>query len=129
MAWMLYRHWNGGVIRRQMRVPVTKPNGIGVFGNSTNPLTLRRGAVGTIVNDDAAPLPTLSVGDSSFNEGSAASPGHGTFTVTLSAASSKSTRPEKLLSRRAHIASRCGSSAMKLTARIPPVRRAACAAS
>ena len=50
MAWMLYRHWNGSVIRRQVRVPASKPNGIGAFGASTNPLTLRRGAVGTIVN-------------------------------------------------------------------------------
>lgn len=50
MAWMLYSHWAGGVIRRQIRVPATKPNGIGVFGESTNPMTLRRGAVGTIVN-------------------------------------------------------------------------------
>ncbi|MFO1084224.1 MAG: Calx-beta domain-containing protein [Reyranellaceae bacterium] len=43
---------------------------------------------GTITNDDAAPLPTLALGDASFAEGSAASPGSGTFTVTLSAASS-----------------------------------------
>jgi chitinase len=44
-------------------------------------------AVGTITNDDVAP-PTLRIGNSSFAEGSAAAPGHGTFTVTLSAASS-----------------------------------------
>jgi len=45
-------------------------------------------ATGTIINDDTAPLPTLSISDASFAEGSAASPGQGTFTVTLSAASS-----------------------------------------
>ncbi|QTL02897.1 cellulase family glycosylhydrolase [Aquabacter sp. L1I39] len=45
-------------------------------------------AVGTILNDDAAPaLPTLSIADASFAEGSAATPGKGTFVVTLSAAS------------------------------------------
>ena len=43
-------------------------------------------ATGTIVNDDVAPPPTLSISDASFGEGSAGSPGHGTFTVTLSAA-------------------------------------------
>ncbi|HSI00225.1 MAG TPA: Calx-beta domain-containing protein, partial [Reyranella sp.] len=50
--------------------------------------TIARGtAIGTIVNDDTAPAPTLSIGDASFSEGSAATPGRGTFTVTLSAAS------------------------------------------
>jgi chitinase len=44
-------------------------------------------ATGTITNDDTAPLPTLAIGDASFAEGSAATPGSGTFTVTLSAAS------------------------------------------
>ena len=44
-------------------------------------------ATGTITNDDAAPLPTLSIGDSSFAEGSATAPGHGIFTVDLSAPS------------------------------------------
>jgi aryl-phospho-beta-D-glucosidase BglC (GH1 family)/cellulase/cellobiase CelA1 len=43
-------------------------------------------ATGTIVDDVTAPLPTLSIGDSSFSEGSAAVPGHGSFSVTLSAA-------------------------------------------
>jgi aryl-phospho-beta-D-glucosidase BglC (GH1 family) len=42
--------------------------------------------VGTITNDDMAP-PTIRIGDWSFAEGSAAAPGHATFTVTLSAAS------------------------------------------
>ena len=42
---------------------------------------------GTITNDDVAPPPTLAIGDATFAEGSAAAPGHGTFTVTLSAAS------------------------------------------
>ena len=50
--------------------------------------TLAHGsAVGTIINDDTAPLPTLSIGDASFAEGSAAAPGEGNFTVSLSAAS------------------------------------------
>src|SRR5260370_6416156 len=44
-------------------------------------------ATGTILNDDTAPLPTLSIADASFAEGSAAAPGQGTFTVSLSAAS------------------------------------------
>ena len=55
--------------------------------SSPNGATIAHGtATGTIVNDDTAPLPTLSIGDSSFAEGSAAAPGHGAFTVTLSAA-------------------------------------------
>ena len=55
--------------------------------SSPNGATLAHGtATGTIVNDDTAPLPTLSVGDSSFAEGSAAAPGHGSFTVSLSSA-------------------------------------------
>jgi len=50
-------------------------------------------AAGNLVLDNpSAPPhqvpPTLSVGDASFAEGSAAAPGHGAFTVTLSAASS-----------------------------------------
>jgi len=46
-------------------------------------------AAGTITNDDAAPPPppTISIGDASFAEGSAAAPGHATFTVTLSSVS------------------------------------------
>lgn len=44
-------------------------------------------ALGTIVNDDtAAPLPSLSINDTSSAEGSAATPGHTTFTVNLSSA-------------------------------------------
>ncbi len=45
-------------------------------------------ATGTILNDDVAPLPTLSIAGASFAEGSAASPGHGTFVVSLSQAAS-----------------------------------------
>ncbi|WP_295133221.1 Calx-beta domain-containing protein [uncultured Reyranella sp.] len=41
-------------------------------------------ATGTIVNDDVAPPPSLSVSDASAGEGSAAAPGHTTFTVSLS---------------------------------------------
>ncbi|MCF8533937.1 MAG: cellulase family glycosylhydrolase [Reyranella sp.] len=45
-------------------------------------------ALGTITNDDVAPPPpSISIGDATFVEGSAATPGHATFTVTLSAAS------------------------------------------
>ncbi|HYR67883.1 MAG TPA: Calx-beta domain-containing protein, partial [Reyranella sp.] len=44
-------------------------------------------ATGTIVNDDTAPLPTLSIAEGSFAEGNAAAPGQGSFMVTLSAAS------------------------------------------
>ena len=43
-------------------------------------------AVGTIGNDDAAPLPTLSISDASVAEGGTAAPGTATFTVSLSAA-------------------------------------------
>ena len=43
-------------------------------------------AIGTVVNDDTAPPPSLSVGDASSSEGSAATPGHTTFTVSLSSA-------------------------------------------
>ena len=54
--------------------------------SSPSAATIARGtATGTIINDDAAP-PTLSIGDATFAEGSAAAPGHGTFTVTLSKA-------------------------------------------
>lgn len=45
-------------------------------------------ATGTITNDDVAPpLPTLSVGDITFAEGSEGAPGQGMFLITLSAAS------------------------------------------
>ncbi|MDE1569445.1 Calx-beta domain-containing protein [Aquabacter sp. P-9] len=57
--------------------------------NLTNPsgATLADGAgTGTIVNDDVAPLPTLSIAGASFAEGSAATPGHGMFVVSLSQA-------------------------------------------
>ncbi|MDI1287876.1 MAG: Calx-beta domain-containing protein [Reyranella sp.] len=56
--------------------------------SSANGATIVRGsATGTITNDDTVPPPTLAIGDATFAEGSAAAPGHGTFTVTLSAAS------------------------------------------
>jgi len=42
-------------------------------------------ATGTILNDN--PPPAVSISNASFAEGSAASPGHGSFTVSLSAAS------------------------------------------
>jgi hypothetical protein len=48
---------------------------------------------GTIINDDTTVTPapvTLSVGDVSFHEGTTAAPGHGTFTISLSAASTSS---------------------------------------
>ncbi len=56
--------------------------------SSPNGATIADGtAAGVITNDDVAPPPpTLSIGDASFAEGSAATPGHATFTVTLSAA-------------------------------------------
>ncbi|MGQ3296779.1 Calx-beta domain-containing protein [Reyranella sp.] len=43
-------------------------------------------AIGTVVNDDTVPLPSLSVNDASSAEGSAAVSGHSTFTVSLSSA-------------------------------------------
>ncbi|MDP1748666.1 MAG: Calx-beta domain-containing protein [Reyranella sp.] len=56
--------------------------------SSPNGATIVRGAAtGTITNDDMAPAPTLAIGDATFAEGSAAAPGHATFTVSLSAAS------------------------------------------
>src|SRR3981081_1140800 len=60
-----------------LTLSLSSPNGAPIAHGS---------ATGTIVNDDTAPLPTLSIADSSFAEGSAAAPGHGAFTVTLSAA-------------------------------------------
>src|SRR5262249_25405125 len=66
-----------------------------VEGNETVNLTLSSPngatladatAVGTLPNDDSAPLPALSVSDATFAEGSAGAPGQGTFTVSLSAA-------------------------------------------
>jgi chitinase len=54
--------------------------------SSASGATVARGtATGTILNDDAPP--TVSIGNASFAEGTAASPGHGTFTVSLSQAS------------------------------------------
>ena len=48
--------------------------------------TLAHGtATGTILNDDAPP--SVSISNASFAEGSTASPGHGSFTVSLSGAS------------------------------------------
>src|SRR5262249_25805247 len=66
-----------------------------VEGNETLALTLSSpsgatladgAAIGTISNDDSALLPTLSVSDATFAEGSAGAPGQGSFTVSLSAA-------------------------------------------
>ena len=66
-----------------------------VEGNETVRLTLSSPvgaaikdglAIGTIVNDDSTMLPSLSISDASSAEGSAAAPGHTTFTVSLSSA-------------------------------------------
>jgi chitinase len=66
-----------------------------VEGNETVRLTLSSPvgaaikdglAIGTIVNDDSTALPSLSISDVSSAEGSAAAPGHTTFTVSLSSA-------------------------------------------
>jgi chitinase len=66
-----------------------------VEGNETVRLTLSSPtgavikdgfAIGTIVNDDSTALPSLSISDASSAEGSAAAPGHTTFTVSLSSA-------------------------------------------
>jgi chitinase len=54
--------------------------------SSPSGATLAHGtATGTILNDDAPP--SVSISNASFTEGSAASPGHGSFTVSLSGAS------------------------------------------
>ena len=61
-----------------------------VLTNAVGATLARTTGTATIVDDDTAPppaAPTLTVGDSSFAEGSAAAPGHATFTVTLSAVS------------------------------------------
>ncbi len=58
-----------------------------VLSNASGATIADATGVGTIVNDDSTTLPSLRIGDASFAEGSAAAPGHGTFTVTLSAAS------------------------------------------
>jgi len=62
-----------------LKVNLTSPTGA----------TIRDGsALGTIVNDDSATaLPSLSINDASAAEGSAATPGQTSFTVSLSAAS------------------------------------------
>lgn len=62
-----------------LKVNLTSPTGA----------TIRDGsALGTIVNDDSATaLPSLSINDASAAEGSAATPGQISFTVSLSAAS------------------------------------------
>lgn len=55
--------------------------------SSPSGATLADGAaVGTITNDDSAPQPTLTISDATFAEGSAGTPGQGSFTVSLSAA-------------------------------------------
>jgi aryl-phospho-beta-D-glucosidase BglC (GH1 family) len=61
----------------------------GVVLSSPVGATISRGtATGTIIDDIAtAALPTLSVGDATFHEGTTAAPGQGTFTVSLSAPS------------------------------------------
>ena len=58
-----------------------------VLSSPTNATLADGVGAGTITNDDVAPPPTLAIGDATFAEGSAASAGRGTFTVTLSAAS------------------------------------------
>lgn len=50
MPWMLYANWSGGVNNARIRVPITRPAGVSAFGLSQNPLSLRPGAIGTIVN-------------------------------------------------------------------------------
>ncbi|MCA0302386.1 MAG: cellulase family glycosylhydrolase [Proteobacteria bacterium] len=76
-------------------VRVTVAGDTAVEANETLTLTLSSpsgatladgSAVGTIVNDDTAPLPTLAISDASVAEGSAGTPGIATFTVRLSAA-------------------------------------------
>ena len=47
---MLYKNWSGAVISARIRVPTTRPAGVSAFGLSQNPLSLRPGAIGTIVN-------------------------------------------------------------------------------
>ena len=58
-----------------------------VLSSPTNATLADGVGAGTITNDDVVPPPTLTIGDATFAEGSAASAGRGTFTVTLSAAS------------------------------------------
>lgn len=50
MGWTIYRNWSGAVTGRTIRVPQAMRLGIAAYGPSANPLTLRAGAVGTIVN-------------------------------------------------------------------------------
>jgi hypothetical protein len=73
-------------------IPDTLQEGNEQFGvvlSSPVGATISRGtATGTIIDDDTTvALPTLSIGDVTFHEGTAAAPGHGTFAVSLSAAS------------------------------------------
>ncbi len=83
-----------GEISKIVRVPVAGDTV--VEDNETLTLTLSSPtgatiadgtAVGTIANDDVAPLPSLAISDASVAEGNPDAPGIVTFTVTLSAAS------------------------------------------
>jgi hypothetical protein len=47
---MLYKNWSGAVINARVRVPATSPVSVSAFGLSQNPLRLRPGAIGIIVN-------------------------------------------------------------------------------
>ena len=81
---------------RRSRSPIIRGHGAG-SRTSSSPSCCRRPvgatisaapATGTIIDDIAtAALPTLSVGDATFHEGTTAAPGQGTFTVSLSAPS------------------------------------------
>ncbi|MDB5489924.1 MAG: endoglucanase, partial [Reyranella sp.] len=82
-----------GETSKVIRVQVTGDTAI--EANETLKLTLSSptgaaikdgAAVGTIVNDDSTALLSLSINDASSAEGSAAAPGHTTFTVSLSSA-------------------------------------------
>jgi hypothetical protein len=50
MAWISYRVWTGPVIGAKLRVPSTAAVGVAAFGPSFNALSLRAGAIGTILN-------------------------------------------------------------------------------
>jgi hypothetical protein len=47
---MLYRDWSGQVTGARIRVPTTIAVGIAAYGPSANPISIRAGAVGTIVD-------------------------------------------------------------------------------
>jgi len=50
MPWTRYGNWTGPVNKRRIRVPPALSSGVACFGLSRTALTLRAGAIGTLVD-------------------------------------------------------------------------------